>query len=839
MDYFIKCLKDNGIYFNFCIQAGRIFKESDGIDFPIQNNQSKYVTLFNKKLIDLQKDFAGKIIGHVNPYTGLKYSDDPAMATIELTNENSLFQGWLSWNSNTLFEGNNSGIGNYYANELDELFNDWINSKYEKDEELKAAWSEEYIIEPEELIRNGSFEQELSAWSTLISGGAKGSIEIDTITVKDGDKSAKIVVTEAGSEFWNIQLKSNEFKVKKDNYYKISFYLKANKEKEVRLEIMENLTWKFVSGPLYITSTDWKLYDFFIRCPFDSDAVVLAFGWGREPGIFWIDSVSVMQTSGITLDKEESLVLNNIKRVKNSDFNKYTKYRIGDNANFYYDIEHNYISEMITFLKSDLDVKCPVTFTNNYFGLASIYSQAGADYIDFHKYWNHPSFPDGWSTINFTLKNQSMLLDPKGSTINKMLLNKVKNKPLVLSEYNHPYPYIYQAEAPSLLYAYGSFYNLDGIMWHAYYDYMDNFSQRKQDMFFDIAMNPVIMTQLLLALPYRMKYIKNAEKSIEAYYSADDIFNNTKYYQTSDVINIENTDYGTSLLQHGFQHASFDADSSYLSEPFNQTENIITTDTGELMWNGTDGYFSVNNPYWQGVTGFLGNKTFDLDDITLSNVETTDNLNFAAIHLISLDSLPISQSKRMILLTSARLENEGLLWNESKTSLVSAGGTRALCEPVTATLDFKPASIDSFEVFMLDVRGNREDSIPVSQSLDGVSVHIGNKTLWYEITNHQVNSVPVGFKNTINQKNQNLRIWPNPGRNYAMVEYNLWNENRYPQFVLFNMTGQLIQNEKVKADQNRVLRKKINLNELQNGIYFCGFQFEDGTKKLEKLVVRK
>ena len=329
------------------------------------------------------------------------------------------------------------------------------------------------------------------------------------------------------------------------------------------------------------------------------------------------------------------------------------------------------------FLKNDLNVKCPVTFTNNYFGLASIYSQSQADYMDFHMYWDHPNYPNGWSNTDFTMQNKSMLLNPQGSTINHMLLSKVKNMPLVLSEYNHPYPYIFQSEAPSLLYAYGSFFDLDGILWHAYYDYMNNFSQRQQDMFFDIAMHPVMMTQMMLALPYRMKSIAAAKTNIEANYREQDVFNNTKIYQDNDLINLENAEYGTSFLQHGFEHASFDADSSFLKGTLSSPGNIITSDTGELMWNGNDGYFTVNNPFWQGATGYLGNKTIELENITISNVETTDNLNFAAIHLISLDSLPIVESKRMLLLTSARLENQGLQWNADKTRLISAGGSRA------------------------------------------------------------------------------------------------------------------------------------------------------------------
>ena len=112
---------------------GRIYKPGDGIDSPIKNDQSKYVTLFNQKIIELQKDFSEKIIGHVNPYTGLTYADDPAMANLELTNENSLFNGWLGWNSDYIFGDVTNGIGPFYSNELDTFRYDYYRPKFSEE----------------------------------------------------------------------------------------------------------------------------------------------------------------------------------------------------------------------------------------------------------------------------------------------------------------------------------------------------------------------------------------------------------------------------------------------------------------------------------------------------------------------------------------------------------------------------------------------------------------------------------------------------------------------------------------------------------------------------------
>ena len=839
MDYFIKCLKDKGIYFNFCIHSGRMYKTADGIDAPVTIDQSKYVTLFNQKIIDLQKDFAQKTIGHLNPYTNHTYAGDPAMANLELTNENSLFNGWMGWQSDYIFGETTGGIGPFYSNELDVKFNNWLAEKYENDSMLATAWKGGGSVPVPELVKNGSFEQNLINWGTWINNPTvQGTFTIDNTQAKDGSKSLKASVTKPGEYGWYFQMKTNNFNVKKNSSYKLSFYARADVEKVLSIDIMENDTWKYILGPTYTATTGWKRYDFFFTSSFNSNKAIAQFNFGTQTGTFWIDSVSITESFGTGLEPLESLTAKNIKRTKNVETGKYSKQRIGDNAEFYFDVEKNYINELSGFLKNDLNVKCPVTFTNNYYGLTSVYSQSQADYIDFHMYWDHPGFPNGWSDINFTMQNKSILLNPEGSTLNKMSLTRVKNMPHELSEYNHPYPYIFQCEAPSLLYAYGSFFDLDGILWHAYYDYMNNYSERYQDMFFDIAMHPVMMTQMLLALPYRMKYIQTAKTFAEAHYSTRDVFNNTKIYQDNELINIENAGYGTTFLQKGFQNADFKADSTYLNGSLTNPGNVITSETDELKWDGNQGFFTVDNPFWQGATGYIGGKTIDLDNITIENVTTTENLNFASVQLISLDSLPVLKSKRMLLLTSARLENQGLKWNNTKTALVSAGGTKALCEPVVASITFKSSSADSLSVYMLNETGKRVDSLTVDQLEQSAKFSINKNTLWYEISNH-VKKVTTDAKTMKHSNNDfNLKAKPNPGKNYSIIEFK-FAENTEASFIMYNSTGQVVVKEPVLIAGNQMQQKRVDTSQFEDGIYFFGFLFNNGKRIMDKLIISK
>ena len=60
----------------------------------------------------------------------------------------------------------------------------------------------------------------------------------------------------------------------------------------------------------------------------------------------------------------------------------------------------------------------------------------------------------------------------------------------------------------------------------------------------------------------------------------------------------------------------------------------------------------------------------------------------ASIALMALDGLPLSVSKKMLLVAAARVENSGMTWNTERTGLTSWGHGPAMAEyvPLTVTL---------------------------------------------------------------------------------------------------------------------------------------------------------
>lgn len=82
---------------------------------------------------DAEWEYVNLLLNHVNPYTGLAYKDDPALAVIECRNEDSIFF------HNPLNDLKNDVRPNHSAR-LRDLWQDWVLDKYGSDANLIAAW---------------------------------------------------------------------------------------------------------------------------------------------------------------------------------------------------------------------------------------------------------------------------------------------------------------------------------------------------------------------------------------------------------------------------------------------------------------------------------------------------------------------------------------------------------------------------------------------------------------------------------------------------------------------------------------------------------------------------
>ena len=145
LDYFIFQLKQRGVYINLNLNVARRFKSGDGVREADLLGYAKGATYFDERLIELQKDFAKKLLTHHNPYTKTAYRNEPAVNIVEIVNENSLVESWaagrLKGENTTKNPGAWSDVPPYYGKKLDQQFNQWLN-KTISDEDLASIRSE-------------------------------------------------------------------------------------------------------------------------------------------------------------------------------------------------------------------------------------------------------------------------------------------------------------------------------------------------------------------------------------------------------------------------------------------------------------------------------------------------------------------------------------------------------------------------------------------------------------------------------------------------------------------------------------------------------------------------
>ncbi|MBN1183647.1 MAG: hypothetical protein JXB49_15255 [Bacteroidales bacterium] len=165
LDYLIATLKKRGIYSDLNLHVGRTLDKRDGFinieDLPWAN---KGINQFEPRMIELQKEYARRLLTHVNPYTGNAYTDEPSVALIEITNENSFMEQY--------FNGIFDMMKNPYAAELQRQWNVWLHRKYESGSALKIAW------EPQQENIDSSSQSKNYIPGNIVMGFASNTIPI-------------------------------------------------------------------------------------------------------------------------------------------------------------------------------------------------------------------------------------------------------------------------------------------------------------------------------------------------------------------------------------------------------------------------------------------------------------------------------------------------------------------------------------------------------------------------------------------------------------------------------------------------------------------------------------
>ncbi|MEJ5340463.1 MAG: carbohydrate binding domain-containing protein [Thermogutta sp.] len=729
LDYLIYQLKLHGIYTNLNLHVSREFGPAEG--FPAVEglpNYDKGIDNFEPRMIEYQKKYARDLLTHVNPYTGTAYINEPAIAMVEINNENAAFDEYR--------KGALDHLPEPYASQLRKLWNAWLKKKYGSDDALRKAWNAQRQPLGEEILKNRDFS---GSWERVWNLQRDNLSEVVAEVIPNGFQgkpALRLRVIRNGQETWIPQLSQGGFPVQKGQVYTLRFWLKADKPGRIDVNCMMNHDpWQRLGLSAEVqTSVEWKEYRLSFVADRDDPNARITFSQLR-PGTYELADVSLRPGGVIGLEEGQSLADQTVPIVP-ARGPQMTAAARADFADFLWELERDYWWGMYRFLKEELKLKPLVAGTQ--LSYSPVHIQAGLDYIDSHAYWQHPVFPGRpWDPENWYVRNLALVNQP-GGTLSGLANRRVEGLPFTVSEYNHPAPNEYAAEGFPMIAAFGAFQDWDGIFSFTY-SHSRDYEPRKITGFFDIKseVTKLVHMPACVAMFYRGD-VQPATQAVVVGMTREkeqSILRETlnPWALTADRLGIP----ANLSLLHRVAMALKEPNDSVPPPTLSAEQKVFLSDTQQICWDVSQpgaGVFLVNSPKTKLVTGFPAGRTFNLNGIQIQIGET--ELGWATVSLTVIKGDGFDRPGRILLAATGKAQNTG--WDLRKEGDRVTVGRRwgdepILCEGVPARIVL-PVSSSRVRVYALDEAGRRRDAVTVSGG-DQAALEIGPqyRTLWYEV----------------------------------------------------------------------------------------------------------
>lgn len=404
---------------------------------------------------------------------------------------------------------------------------------------------------------------------------------------------------------------------------------------------------------------------------------------------------------------------------KNMQPEELTDLSTSETLEFLSDLQEDFYREMMDYLR-EIGVKIPIAGTNWCQLFQDRPSQLVCDFIDTHRYWDHP-------TNNNTVMRNVPMLKNNRTTFDYISFAAIHGKPFFISEWGHPAFNFYRAEAPLWTAAVGSFQSWNGMALYTYRHSADPAVKHIEGRF-NTFNDPLYYGLLPIAAaiylrgdvaPADREYVVRFPETEELFKLPPlNIYDLVPAYSGGLVekSKVRNS-IGGAALDNVQEIPYFES-----ALPDNNTQR--QSDTGQLVRDLQEGILLIKSPSTEAVQGFVGGK-----EITLPNMKVTTANEFAVIALSSADSREIAATERFLLTTVSRVENTGTVYNFRKTKELKSGSSPVLVEPVEAEIELLLDG--NFSVWALNEIGERKYKLPVEDNKFRTSGIY--EAIWYEI----------------------------------------------------------------------------------------------------------
>ena len=729
LDYFVAQLKKNGVYVNINLHVSRTFSPADGFPASVSRLSDlfdKRVDEFDPRMIQLQKNYARDLLTHINPYTHLPYTADPAVAVVEINNENSLVGD--PWE--TLGAGLDT-LPEPFRGELAGQWNDWLTKKYGTDAKLQAAWTVDLTPTGPGLLSRTlpwTIEHQGTSQAGLTGIGEEMPMPSNAVGIV-------VRVPQVDGTAWHVQVHQTGIDLHDGETYTVTFQAKADAARTLPVAAsLDQSDWHNVGlDENAALTTEWKPFSYVFTA---HDAVPyharLAFTLGGQTGTVWIDDLQIHPgADGAGLQPGQSLQTRTVDFPVSS-----LKAQHDDWIAFLAATERNYADAMRGYLKNTLHVHANVICSQiSWGGLTGLNREANMDFADNHAYWQHPSFPHKqWDSKDWNIPNTPMVSDlasGKGGTLRDLAEFRVAGKPYTVSEYNHPAPNDYRAEMLPELATFAAFQDWDAIYLFDYGPYGTNVQNDKINSFFGIGSDPAKTAFLpAAAMIFRagetsraltVERVRLTTPAGRDFLTAEAVWKATG----PDAPNLFSRRLAVSLDTSPNPEGIILAVKDPISGPAGPRLLSASSAGGKSLYRAV-------GPAAQSAVGYVGGQTVTLGANMLTFPAFGNN--FAAVTLTAMDRKPTNKSQKLLLTLVGKVENQEMGWNADRTSVGNQWGHGpTLAEGIPATVTLKTDGPRT--VWALDGTGAHKQSIPSVYAHGTLTFMVGPqfKTLWYGV----------------------------------------------------------------------------------------------------------
>jgi hypothetical protein len=719
----VAALKAEGIYSNVNLKVSRTHTEADG--FPPSIAQTppfqKRVDYFSRRIIDLQKDYARQLLAAKNPYTGLSLAEDPAVAVVEINNENSL----LGLRSREVGAGLHEQP-EPFRGELTALWNAWLAKGFPDDESIRLTWAGQATPPGESPLSPGSrWHPDAQPGNEVeVESAAPGEVRLN---VKPGGDGVR----------WRSAAFLDQLRFVDDATYTLTFAARADAVRTAEVTVSRDepgwRTDKWRTRGLRTTialAPEWQEFRFaFVTHSIIDVASRLSILAGHQPGEIWIKDLRLESGSATAgLQPGQSARAGTIPIPTDPTPTQWATW-----LQFLSETEQAYVAEMRACLRDGLKVQAPIVCTQmNYGGIAGLAREQTSDFIDAHTYWQHPDWGNptsSWDTARYTIINTPQISEfgPRwAGELGALALLRMTGKPFTVSEVDHPAPSDYACEMYPVLATFAGLQDWDGLY---PFDMVaggadpDDGSIRT---FFDQMHHPAKWG----FGPFATRVFR--EGLVTPPDASRELFVSRRLFREANHLDV------LWLEQQTGRDLGFLTDRLRVNEnlaEWTRVERRPGRERGEVRVEQTKRgpVYLVSTPPASAIVGCVGGSMVDAGNIAVSC--DSFGLNFAAVTAIALDGQPMGGSGRVLVTLAARAGNQGTTWNAVRTSVGDAWGEGGppIAERVPATV--RVSVPERSRVFALAPDGSVAAEIPATWEFGRLSFSTreGPATLHYEI----------------------------------------------------------------------------------------------------------